>query len=96
MIFVHKSLVFAALLSALLLSSGDVRAQAAADTSLLTDAERKHYRMLLSKSNDSAERAKVKSEMNRLIQTRRLELRKNKPPVKKPTKKHPPKPGPKR
>ncbi|OEJ69192.1 hypothetical protein [Magnetovibrio blakemorei] len=51
-------------------------AQAAHDTSLLSEAERTHYRALLSKSTDSAERAQVKSEMNRLIQTRKIERRK--------------------
>jgi len=61
-----------------LFSGANAYAQAAHDTSLLTDMERKHYRALLAKSNDSAERAKVKSEMNRLIQTRRLERRKTK------------------
>lgn len=92
MIFVHKSLVFAALLSALLLSGVDAHAQSTSNADVLTQAERKHYKMRLSKSNDSAERAKVKSEMNRLIQTRRLELRKNKAPMKK----HGPKTGSKR
>lgn len=51
-------------------------AQAAHDTHVLSEAERTHYRDLLSRSNDSAERAKVKSEMNRLIQTRQIERRK--------------------
>lgn len=65
------------LLLALLAGGANVSAQAAHDTSLLSDAERTHYRALLSKSTDSAERAKVKSEMNRLIQTRKIERRKD-------------------
>jgi|GEM_PF-1406493 len=76
MTFFRPSWLLPAVLSFLLLSGTNAFAQAAHDTSLLTDAERKHYRALLAKSNDSAQRAKVKSEMNRLIQTRRLELRK--------------------
>jgi len=76
MISFRPSWMFAAILGLSLLGGANAYAQAAHDTSLLTDAERKHYRELLSRSNDSAERAKVKSEMNRLIQTRRLELRK--------------------
>lgn len=55
-----------------LLAGANASAQAAHDTGLLSDAERTHYRALLSKSTDSAERAKVKSEMNRLIQTRKI------------------------
>jgi len=60
------------LLLGLLAGGVNASAQAAHDTSLLSDAERTHYRALLSKSTDSAERAKVKSEMNRLIQTRKI------------------------
>lgn len=63
------------LLLGLLAGGVNASAQAAHDTSLLSDAERTHYRALLSKSTDSAERAKVKSEMNRLIQTRKIEQR---------------------
>lgn len=63
------------LLLGLLAGGTNASAQAAHDTSLLSEAERTHYRDLLSKSNDSAERAKVKSEMNRLIQTRQIERR---------------------
>jgi len=78
MTFFRPTWLLPAVLSVFLLNGTNAFAQAAHDTSLLTDAERKHYRALLSKSNDSAERAKVKSEMNRLIQTRRLERRKAK------------------
>ena len=74
----RSSWVLAAVIGFALFSGTHAYAQAAHDTSLLTDVERKHYRALLAKSNDSAERAKVKSEMNRLIQTRRLERRKTK------------------
>ncbi|HEY9081655.1 hypothetical protein [Magnetovibrio sp.] len=76
MIIFYRSWLLTAILGFALLGGTNAFAQAAHDTSLLTDAERTHYRALLAKSNDSAERAKVKSEMNRLIQTRRLELRK--------------------
>jgi len=75
----RPSWLLAAIFGLALFSGANAHAQAAHDTSLLTDAERTHYRALLAKSNDSAERAKVKSEMNRLIQTRRLERRKTKP-----------------
>jgi hypothetical protein len=64
------------LLLALLVGGTNASAQAAHDTGLLSEAERTHYRALLSKSTDSAQRAKVKSEMNRLIQTRKIERRK--------------------
>jgi len=70
--------ILAAVFGGVLINTGDAYAQAAHDTRLLSDAERKHYNTLLSKANDSAARAKVKSEMNRLIQTRRLEQRKKK------------------
>lgn len=60
----------------LLMGAGNALAQVAHDTRLLNEAERTHYRELLSKSTDSAERAKVKSEMNRLIQTRKMERHK--------------------
>ena len=67
-----------------LFGGANAYAQAAHATSLLTDVERKHYRALLAKSNDSAQRAKVKQEMNRLIQTRRLARRKAKTKQKAP------------
>jgi len=76
MTFSRNSWVWAIVLSLGLLGGTHAFAQAAHDTSLLTEAERTHYRALLAKSTDSAERAKVKSEMNRLIQTRRLDRRK--------------------
>lgn len=76
MISSRNSWVMAVLLGLGLLGGTHAFAQAAHDTSLLTEAERTHYRSLLAKSTDSAERAKVKSEMNRLIQTRRLDRRK--------------------
>jgi len=78
MSFFRPSWLLAAAFVMALFSGANAYAQAAHDTSLLTDVERKHYRALLAKSNDSAQRAKVKSEMNRLIQTRRLERRKAK------------------
>lgn len=84
MIRFRTPLMMLALWGALGLGSLEARAQAAHDTSLLTEAERAHYRALLSKSYDSAERSKVKSEMNRLIQTRRLELHKKKKAPKAP------------
>ncbi len=64
---------------AVLVGAANASAQAAQDTRLLSNAERSHYRDLLSRSSDSAERAKVKSEMNRLIQTRQIERRKTPP-----------------
>lgn len=85
MSFFRPAWLLSAVLGAVLLSGANAYAQAAHDTSLLTDAERTHYRALLAKSNDSAERAKVKSEMNRLIQTRRLERRKTKTKQNTPT-----------
>lgn len=81
MIFSRNAWVIAMVLGLGLLGGTHAFAQAAHDTSLLTEAERTHYRALLSKSTDSAERAKVKSEMNRLIQTRRLDRRKSQTPT---------------
>ena len=71
----RTSQILAALFTCMLLSGGDAYAQAAHDTSLLTKTEREHFAARLSSVYDSAQRAKVKAEMNRLIQTRRLQLR---------------------
>lgn len=86
MSFMRTPLILACVLVSILMGDIEARAQAAHDTSFLSEAERKHYAARLSNANDSAQRAKVKAEMNRLIQTRRLEQRKKKTPPLKPGK----------
>lgn len=76
MTFIRTSLILVVALCAVAFTHGDAHAQAAHDTSLLTKEERTHYAKRLGGASDSAGRAKIKAEMNRLIQTRRLEQRK--------------------
>lgn len=51
-------------------------AQSRPDADVLSADEQKAFSERLSQTHSSAERAKIKSEMNRLIQTRKLERRK--------------------
>lgn len=55
---------------------GQAMAQSAQDMELLTEAERHTFYLRLQKATSSAERAKLTAEMNRIVQERRLDLRK--------------------
>lgn len=64
-----------ALVAATLLISGPVLAQSTQDMELLSPEERQSYSDRLQTAGDSSGRAKITAEMNRLVQQRRLELR---------------------
>ncbi|MFC1673779.1 hypothetical protein ACFL12_06475 [Pseudomonadota bacterium] len=65
----------AAMVAATLLISTSALAQSTQDMNLLTPEERKEFSVRLQTSGDSSMRAKITAEMNRLVQQRRLELR---------------------
>ena len=71
--FVRSPWLCAALIAVAVFSGTPAQAQ---DMQLLTDMERQQFNERLSKASDSAMRARIKSEMNRLIQIRKLEQRK--------------------
>jgi len=63
------------LLSVTLLSPPRAFAQVIRNAELLTESERADFRAQLADVGDSADRAKIKAEMNRIIQGRMLEQR---------------------
>ena len=71
-----KAALLAAMLGVATTLSGQSMAQSAQDMELLTEAERKAFHLRLQKVTSSAERAKLTAEMNRIVQERRLDLRK--------------------
>lgn len=74
----HKRFFFAIVLTAALGVGGQALAQSSQDMSLLTEPERVEFTRRLQHTSSSAERAKITAEMNRVVQERRLELRRAK------------------
>lgn len=75
MSILNKATLLAAVLCMATTLSGQAVAQSAQDMSLLTEAERHAFYLALQKATSSSERAKLTSEMNRIVQERRLDLR---------------------
>ena len=73
--FKRMTLLIIAFSTAVILS-GQVMAQSSQDMELLTEAEQHAFFLRLQKTMSSAGRAKLTAEMNRVVQERRLELRK--------------------
>lgn len=71
-------LFFTLAVTAALMMGGQALAQSSQDMSLLTEPERVEFTRRLQHTSSSAERAKITAEMNRVVQERRLELRRAK------------------
>lgn len=80
MTFLNKRNVVAAAFAAVLMFGAPLvatpaLAQSSQDMSLLTEQERQAFSERLQMTASSAERAKITAEMNRIVQERRLDLR---------------------
>ena len=71
-------LFFTLVVTAALMMGGQALAQSSQDMSLLTEPERVEFTRRLQHTSSSAERAKITAEMNRVVQERRLDLRRAK------------------
>ena len=70
-----KLTAFAAVVTIALTLSAGAWAQSSQDMSLLTEQERQAFSERLQLTATSAERAKITAEMNRIVQERRLDQR---------------------